>query len=225
MLYPFKRRISASGATLVRPHAGVAGKAGRELHDGAGVIDVVIAARQERRPRRRAERRGMEAVVAQSAARELLQGRHADGPAESARVPESDVVDQDDDHVRRALRRLHLEARGRRRLARVDLGDRDHGRLRDGKDRTVQRRGRARRCRRLSRPLRTRGQDDRKQNSRSTEPPTMEHQSSLETTEFSSNEDESADVAAPRQPFEGSFTGFGFQPSRGTKTLCPGWLS
>ena len=48
--------------------------------------------------------------------------RHVDRPAEGARHAEAHVVDEDDQDVRRALGRLHLEARRRRGLAGVEFG-------------------------------------------------------------------------------------------------------
>ena len=59
------------------------------------------------------------------------------GAAERARVAEADVVDQEDDDVRRALRRLHLEARRRLGVARVELGGQRVVRLRDRQHRAV----------------------------------------------------------------------------------------
>ena len=54
------------------------------------------------------------------------------GAAERARVAEADVVDQKDDDVGRALRRLHLEPRRRLGIARVELGGVRIVGLRDG---------------------------------------------------------------------------------------------
>ena len=116
---------------LSRAHAGVAGKRGGQLHDRAGVVRMVVVAGQQRRAGRAAQRRGVKAVVLQPAGRQLLQRRHVDRPAEGAAVAEADVVDQHDHDVRRALRRLHLEARRRLRVARVERGDRLGLRLRD----------------------------------------------------------------------------------------------
>ena len=84
-------------------HAGVAGKGGGELHDGAGVVGMVVVAGQQGRAGRAAERGRMEAVVLQAAGRQLLQRRHADGSAEGAAVAEADVVDQHDHDVGCAL--------------------------------------------------------------------------------------------------------------------------
>src|SRR5206468_2774218 len=76
----------------LRPDAGIAGERGGQLHDGARVVDVVIAAGQERRARRGAKRRRVEIVETQAAGRQLVQSRHLDRAAEGARLAEADVV-------------------------------------------------------------------------------------------------------------------------------------
>ena len=82
---------------LGRSRAGVAGKGRGDLGDAAHVVHVVVAAGEEGRPRGRAERRGVELVVAQAPARQLVRRRHAHGSAEGARHPEAHVVHQHDD--------------------------------------------------------------------------------------------------------------------------------
>jgi len=62
-------------------------------------------------------------------------------PAERSRVAEPDVVDEHDQDVGRAFRRLHLEARGRRRLARIDFGNGRVRRLREREHRSIDSRG------------------------------------------------------------------------------------
>ena len=84
----------------VGPLPGLAGEGGRGLGDRAHVADVMVAAGQQRRAGRRAERRGVELVVAQPALRQPLERRHVDRPAEGARLAEAHVVDQHDEHVR-----------------------------------------------------------------------------------------------------------------------------
>ena len=56
----------------VRPLPGLAGEGGRGLGDRAHVADVVVAAGQQGRAGRRAERRGVELVVPQPVLRQLL---------------------------------------------------------------------------------------------------------------------------------------------------------
>jgi hypothetical protein len=71
-----------------------------------------------------AQRRGVESIVFQAAARELLERRHMDRAAEGAAVPEPDVVDEDDHHIRCAVGSLDVVARRRFRVARVEGRDR-----------------------------------------------------------------------------------------------------
>ena len=132
---------------VVRALAGVARERGGRLGDAGHVVRVVIAAVQQRRARRRADRRVVEGVVAQPLLRQAIGGRHVHRPAESARDAEAHVVDQDEQHVGRALGRLHLEARRRRGVADVELRDRRIARLRDRQHGAVHRR----RCRRRRR--------------------------------------------------------------------------
>ena len=66
---------------------------------------VMVASRDNRRPRRRAERRGVEIRVTQPALRDAIQCRRRNDAAERARRAEADVVRHDEQHVGRALRR------------------------------------------------------------------------------------------------------------------------
>ena len=65
----------------------------------------MVAAGDERRARRRAERGGVEIRVAQPALRDAIQGRRRDDAAKGARRAEAGIVGHDEQHVRRALRR------------------------------------------------------------------------------------------------------------------------
>ena len=87
----------------------VAREPARELADRAEPDGVVVAPGQQRRPRRRAQRGDVEAVVAHAALGDPGVVRRLDRAAERARVPEAGVVDEHQQHVRRAL--------GRRRVA------------------------------------------------------------------------------------------------------------
>ena len=70
--------------------------------------------------RRAAQGRGVEAGVLQPVVRELVHVRRRHRPAERRAHAEADVVEQDDQHVRAALRRLHrLRVAGRRVLVRL----------------------------------------------------------------------------------------------------------
>ncbi len=77
---------------------------------------------QQRWPRRRAQRRRVEAVVLQTLSGQPLGRRRRARPAERARRGEADVVEQDDKHVRRSGRRpQRLDRRERRvRVLRVE---------------------------------------------------------------------------------------------------------
>ena len=79
-----------------------------ELAHHAEADPVVVAPRQQRRPGRRAERRHMEAVVAQPVLREPRVVRGLDRAAEGARIAEARVVDQDEEDVRGVLRGLDV---------------------------------------------------------------------------------------------------------------------
>ena len=117
---------------------GIARERRGDFHDRACVVRMVVATGQESHSRRRAECRGVEAVVLESLARETIERRHGNLAAECTRVTESDVVDQKDDDVRRALRRLHLESRGRLGVARVEFGGPRIIRLRDRKHGSIE---------------------------------------------------------------------------------------
>ena len=95
----------------VRQHRGVAGCRGRGLGDAAHADRMMVAAGQQRLPRRRAQRRGVEPGVLQPARGQLLEVGRLARPAEGAAGAEADVVDQDDQHVGRALGRPHIPDR------------------------------------------------------------------------------------------------------------------
>ena len=66
---------------------------------------VMVASGDDRRPRRRAERRGVEIGVTQPVFGDAIQGRGRDNPAKSGRRAEAAVIGHDEQHVGRALRR------------------------------------------------------------------------------------------------------------------------
>ena len=107
---------------VVRALPRVARKRGRCLGDATHVVHVVVTAAEQRRPRRRADRRRVELVVAQPRLGQAVGRRHVDRPPERARDAEAHVVDQHDQDVRRPVGRFHLEARRRRGLAGIELG-------------------------------------------------------------------------------------------------------
>src|SRR5439155_5903033 len=79
--------------------------AGRGFLDDARRYRVVVATGEQRGARRAAERRGMEAVVTQPFGRQPVHRRGRDAAAERAELAKARIVDQDQDDVRRALRR------------------------------------------------------------------------------------------------------------------------
>ena len=109
-LAELRGRVAVQPQRLRQRRAGVgtdrvvAGRRGRELGDDPHPHRVVVAARQQRSPRRGAQRRRVEAVVLQAVPGQPLGRRRRARPAERARGGEADVVEQDDEHVRRARR-------------------------------------------------------------------------------------------------------------------------
>ena len=99
----------------VGPHPGVAGSRRGDLGDATHAHRVVVATGQQRLTRRRAQRRGVEAVVAKPARRQTFRRRCLDHATERARRRKAGVVDQHDQHVRRTRRRPALTDRWKRR--------------------------------------------------------------------------------------------------------------
>ena len=99
-------------AEVLRDDAGVAVPVHRALGDGAGADALVVAPGEQRRARRRADRGGVEGVVADALVRDARQRRRVDRAAEGVGQAEADVVEQDDEDVGRVLRQM---ARLRRR--------------------------------------------------------------------------------------------------------------
>jgi hypothetical protein len=81
----------------------------------------MIAPRNERRARRRAERRGMELRVTQTGRRDPVQRRRWDNAAEGARGAEANVVGHDEQHVGRAFGRHHARRPPRFRFSGILL--------------------------------------------------------------------------------------------------------
>src|SRR6266487_5848914 len=77
----------------------------------------------------------MKAVISQAVGSQLIQRRHPARAAECARLSEPDIVEQNDDDVRRSFRGFHFKARRRFGITsvkfrdgwRLRLGDRKHG--------------------------------------------------------------------------------------------------
>ena len=92
----------------VGPNRAVARRAGRDLGDAGHADGMVVAPGEQRLAGRRADGGGVETIVPQATRRQLVQGRRLAGAAESAGGPEPGVVNEDDQHVGRALRRAQL---------------------------------------------------------------------------------------------------------------------
>jgi hypothetical protein len=99
----------------------VARETRRQLHDGARVVHVMIAACEQRNARGLHSAVVVEAVVAQPLAAIVSSVGMWIGPAERARCAEADVVDQHDHDVRRAVGRLDFKSRRGRRISRVQF--------------------------------------------------------------------------------------------------------
>ena len=100
----------------------------RGLGDAPHPDRVMVAARQQRRPRRRAQRGRVKARVLQALATEPLERRRATRATERTRRPEAHVVEQHDQHVRRALRRPQRDDRRKRRVRVLGVVRRQPGR-------------------------------------------------------------------------------------------------
>ena len=89
-------------------HAGIAVPIHRAFGDGAGADALVIAAGEQRGPRRRADRGRMEGVVADALTGDARQRGRVDRPAVGVGQAEADIVQQDDQNVGRVLRQVAL---------------------------------------------------------------------------------------------------------------------
>ena len=106
----------ADGALLDRDDRVVTREPRRYFADHPEAHRVMVAARDHRRPRRRAERRRVEVRVAQSRLGDAIHGRGGDDAAEGARRAETLVIRHDEQHVGRALRRHDARRPPGRRL-------------------------------------------------------------------------------------------------------------
>jgi len=100
----------------IRPHRVVSRRRRCDLRDPTHADAVMVAARQQRRPRRRAQRRRVEAPELQPLSGQPLRRRGPTRSAERARGCEAGVVDQHHQDVRRARRRTPGLDRGELRV-------------------------------------------------------------------------------------------------------------
>ena len=122
--------------TVLGTRRRVAREGARELAHRAEADGVVVAAGEQRRARRRAQRRHVEGVVREAGLGDARHGRRLDGAAERARVAVAGVVDEHQQHVRGAVRRrrrhvdrpvgLGRSQRAADRAAEARIGDRQH---------------------------------------------------------------------------------------------------
>ena len=87
-----------------RHRAGHVGEAAVPMRDPAHAHRVMVASRQQRGPRRRAQRRGVKPAESQSARRQAVHVRRGDDAAVARQMGESRVVEQHDDDVGGARR-------------------------------------------------------------------------------------------------------------------------
>jgi hypothetical protein len=120
----------------IGPHRAIPRRRRRDLRDPAHSSRVMVAAGQQRLPRRGTQRGRMETVVPQAVRGQPLGGRRLARTPERARRAEPRVVDQHDQHVRRTRRRTQrLDRRERRiRVLRV-IGHQTH--VRPVRDRQI----------------------------------------------------------------------------------------
>ena len=90
---------------VLRQHRRVARRRRRDFADAAHVDRVVVAPGQQRLPRRRAQRRRVEAVELEAVLGQALGSRRVNRTAEGARRGKADVVEEHDEDIGRALRR------------------------------------------------------------------------------------------------------------------------
>ena len=89
----------------VRPQRAIARSRRRRLGNTAHPHRMMITARQQRSPRRRTQRCGVETVVHQTTRRQPVRRRRTTRTTKRARRAETDIIQQDDQNVRRTLRR------------------------------------------------------------------------------------------------------------------------
>jgi hypothetical protein len=114
-------------AVLERDDAVVPGIAARQLRDARHGVAVMVAAGDDARTARRAQRRRMHVAVAQAIRGDRVEAGRRDRAAVTAQLTETRVIQHYEQHVRRALTGPHQGRPGRRRLI---SGPPDHARER-----------------------------------------------------------------------------------------------
>ncbi len=121
----------------VRPQRAIPRSRRRGLGDAAHPDRMVITARKQRRTSRSTQRRRVEAVVRQATRREPVRRRRTTWTTERARCTETNIIQQHDQHVRRALRWEQGLDRGVRGIGILGVvsGQTERGPVRDGQHR------------------------------------------------------------------------------------------
>ena len=112
---------AADGGLVLGDDAVVAGEARGLLGDHAEAGRVMVAPGDERGARRRAERGGVDVVVAQAVVRDAIHRRRRDDAAEGARHAEAGVIGDDEQDVGRLLGRHDARRPPRLRLQGIVL--------------------------------------------------------------------------------------------------------
>ena len=110
---------------LKRDDAVVPGITARQLRDAGHRVAVMVAAGQYARPARRTQRRRVHVAVAQAVRRQRVEAGRRDRAAVTAQLPETRVIQHDEQHIRRTLTGPHRRRPRRRRLI---SGPPDHAR-------------------------------------------------------------------------------------------------
>ncbi len=124
---------------VVRSLSRVAREGSGRFGDAAHVVHVVVATGEQRSPRWRTDRGGVELIVAQPVCGKIFGCRHAHRPPESTGHAEAHVVHEDDEYIRRPCGRLDLKTLRRCGIAGVEhcavrvvrFGDGQHGAVRN----------------------------------------------------------------------------------------------
>ena len=93
---------------VLRDERRISGEAAGKLADRAKTDGMVVAAGEQRRPGRRAQRRHMEPVVPDTLLSDPGHGGRGDRAAERTRLTKTRIIDQHQQHIRRPLRRRHM---------------------------------------------------------------------------------------------------------------------